>query len=695
MKNIIIATVFSLFTIPVYSQCLTDEYHKKAILAHPEIALEDARFNASVTPAGNKRATKFIIPVVFHVIHTNGPENISKAQIEDQIRVLNEDFSYKNSNKSGIRAQFLNVAADCEIEFRLAQIDPQGNCTDGINRVYNPAHFQGHDNVKSISGARWDYRKYLNIWVISSIYDDPNSTGMTLGFAYLPSSVAAGGLGNLDGIVMRSDRVGTIGTAVASGAGRTLTHEVGHYLGLLHTFDDACAGIGANNGDYCADTPPVNGTFTNQNCPGAGNSCTNDNPDLLDQWENYMDYSQGTCQSMFTVNQRSRMHFSLTNYSFRISLVSASNLLATGVVKGNATPVAAFSSNVRVACVGEPVFYYDNSCKGIVDSKQWTFVGANIASTNKDTPVVIYNTPGKYKVTLMVANTNGNNTLAVEEFIEVRPRVAIDKPSVIQNFNSPTWDLGTGWSLLDKGAVRFRRDSTIGYRGNTSIVAPINNTVPSGQRFQLVTPPVDLRPLIGLNPKISMMVAYVRQNTSSSEELRFFYSRGCDNNWVQFLYRNASFISYNSGTFSPTFTPTSSSQWKQITFSLSNFEKDSNISFMIEVASGEGNPVYIDEINIGQFNTSIQGVDNITDLNIYPNPTGDVLNVTYNNIEGETEVWLENIEGKRICTLLESSDQNGPIQVQYTIDKGVSSGVYILKIRSNNQVINKKVIFAN
>jgi PKD repeat protein len=685
----------TIFSSSVQSQCLTDHYHKEAKQTNPSIQQIEETFYNNVEQVGQtKRATKFIIPVVFHVIHTNGPENITQAQIEDQIRVLNEDFSFKNTNRTSIRSQFTGVTADCEIEFRLARIDPQGNCTNGINRVYSPLHVDARDNVKSISGARWDNRKYLNIWTVSSIKDQSGSGGITLGYAYLPYAVA-GGLGNMDGIVMRADYVGTIGTAVVSGAGRTLTHEVGHYLGLLHTFEDGCSGTGASAGDRCADTPPVAGTFTNASCPVNGNSCNTDAPDLIDQWENFMDYSTGTCQAMFTINQKSIMHSTLTNYTFRISLVSANNLIATGINYSNTAPVAFFSSSKKEVCVGEAVSFYDISCKALVTSRQWTLQGANITSTNKDTPVVTYSQPGKYKVTLMVSNGNGSNTLAVEEYITVKPRVAIDKPSVYQNFESPTWNVATGWSILDAGTYKFVRDTTVtAYKNSACLKAPISTTVPMGQRFQLVTPAIDLRSLSGKSPKISFMVATQRKSTTSTEELRIYYSRGCDNNWTQFLYRNANFISYTTAT-STGFTPTSSNMWKQISFSLNAYENDSNVSFMIEITGNQGNPIYLDAINIGQFNTDVTEIEKSIELNVYPNPSENLLNIDYVNSSGTTEVWLENMEGKRIATILQETDQNGQIHLVWNRDLSISSGIYVLKIKSNNQIFNKKVIFAD
>jgi hypothetical protein len=213
-------------------------------------------------------------------------------------------------------------------------------------------------------------------------------------------------------------------------------------------------------------------------------------------------------------------------------------------------------------------------------------------------------------------------------------------------------------------------------------------------RFQLVTPQIDMRPLAGKSPKLSLMLAYIRQSATSNEEFRLYYSRGCSYNWTQFIYRGATALAYNS-TFSPTFKPSASNQWKQLSFGLNSFEQDSNIAFMIELVSGSGNPIYIDEINIGQYNTDISAVESIKALNIFPNPSEGLLNISYEHNSGETEIWLENLQGQIIDTVLTPTQAEGQVQVQYHKNALINNGLYILKIRSNNQVINKKVIFAN
>src|SRR4030095_11526620 len=112
-----------------------------------------------------------IVPVVVHVLHDCGNGNISKAQILDGIRILNEDYRRLNADTSSTPAPFRSVAADAMVEFRLATLDPNGNCTDGIVRVehirtnsWNP-----RDSLKNVS--HWPSHKYLNIWLVNGIYD--------------------------------------------------------------------------------------------------------------------------------------------------------------------------------------------------------------------------------------------------------------------------------------------------------------------------------------------------------------------------------------------------------------------------------------------------------------------------------------------------------------------------------------------
>ena len=174
MKKIKIVLLF-LLCFPVFSfaqRCVSEINFQEQAKKNPLLIQNRQLFEEQLTKyiAENKSynkttATPRIIPVVFHVIHEGGAENISKAQIEDQIRILNEDFRKLNADAANAPTPFKSVAADCNIEFRLAHKDPNGNCTDGILRVYSPLTNgpTNPDEVKSIS--YWNSSMYLNVWV--------------------------------------------------------------------------------------------------------------------------------------------------------------------------------------------------------------------------------------------------------------------------------------------------------------------------------------------------------------------------------------------------------------------------------------------------------------------------------------------------------------------------------------------------
>lgn len=307
--------------------CRTDEIFLESVKQFPELikAKEEAtQISLGFKPNFQKKATVRIIPVVFHVIHKNGLENISQTQINDAIRILNEDYRKKAGTNGGTSTDPL--ATDFNYEFRLAQFNPNGQPTNGVNRVYNLGTDNAGNSQKSLS--YWDARKYLNVWVVSNIADnDPNS--LILGYAQFPFQINS--QTSTDGIMCRADQYGIIEMASVAQAGRTVTHEVGHWVGLYHPFQGACAGGTANTcqtqGDQVCDTPPVE-SATN-GCPSSRNSCTNETTDKNDLVRNYMDYANGNCMDMFTAGQKTRADGQMAAY--RSNIYSASNLSAIGI----------------------------------------------------------------------------------------------------------------------------------------------------------------------------------------------------------------------------------------------------------------------------------------------------------------------------------------------------------------------------
>lgn len=243
----------------------------------------------------NKKGVSVInIPVVFHVVYKNNLENISKTQIISQLTVLNEDFRRQNIDQINTPSDFQTVAADTEINFCLAQRTPTNDTTGGITRtetsVSSFSLFDDRIFYDTLGGKNiWNSEFYLNIYIcdLSSV----------LGFAAFPSSNP-----NIDGVVIDFENFGKNGTAtVPYHKGRTCTHEVGHWLNLMHIWGDMTCGD-----DFINDTPEQ--VAANYGCPSHPSpTCTNNG----DMFQNYMDYTNDACMNMFTVGQKTRMHATL------------------------------------------------------------------------------------------------------------------------------------------------------------------------------------------------------------------------------------------------------------------------------------------------------------------------------------------------------------------------------------------------
>jgi PKD repeat protein len=242
--------------------CGTDEAIRQLYAAHPELLQSfidnEQIYNSKINAQKDLQSTTvYTIPVVFHVLHQNGSENISDAQIIDGINILNRDMRKLNSDTSLIINRFKPLASDVRIVFELAKLDPQGNCTNGIDRIYTSKTNYGDDSAKV---NPWPRDKYLNVWTAKALLQG------WAGYAYYPSA-SLGPLTVHDGIMMLADYVGSIGTSNANKS-RTLTHEVGHWLDLGHPWNTTI-NISINVGLACGDdlvfdTPITKGHTT---CP--------------------------------------------------------------------------------------------------------------------------------------------------------------------------------------------------------------------------------------------------------------------------------------------------------------------------------------------------------------------------------------------------------------------------------------------
>jgi hypothetical protein len=235
------------------------------------------------------------IPVVVHVLYSNNAENISDAQINSQIAVLNADFRKSNGDAGQVPSEFAGLAADSEINFTLANVTrTASNRTSwGTNNAMKSSANGGVDPV--------DPANFLNIWVC-------NIGSGILGYAQFPGGSAA-----TDGVVVSPQYFGTTGTAAAPfDGGRTATHEVGHYLNLRHIWGDGRC----NRDDFVSDTPKSD--RANYGCPSyPTRHCRS-----TDMTMNYMDYVNDDCMYMFSNGQKARMRSLFAAGGARADLVN-------------------------------------------------------------------------------------------------------------------------------------------------------------------------------------------------------------------------------------------------------------------------------------------------------------------------------------------------------------------------------------
>ena len=327
-------TLFSLNLQAQSNKCATMKILEQRIAKDPSILIrmQQSEIETQKWIAAHPRTkgTKQIItiPVVVHVIWHDPNENISDAQIQSQIDILNEDFRLLNSDSLTDTHPFWIYTADAEIEFCLASRDPSGNTTTGITRTFTDSTtFAEMDNPKySAYGGEdnWDPIKYLNLWVCNL-----SGQGTTLGYAAFPADLATDP--DLDGVVIRYEAFGDIGTAgtggfTANNLGRTATHEVGHWLNLRHIWGDNQPNCGD---DFVADTKPAD--EPNYGCPtfplDANNPCGTDADGEM--YMNYMDYVDDYCMNMFTFGQVTRMQSALNGD--RAGLLTSSGCTPVGI----------------------------------------------------------------------------------------------------------------------------------------------------------------------------------------------------------------------------------------------------------------------------------------------------------------------------------------------------------------------------
>jgi hypothetical protein len=685
MKAIICLLIIMVSSLSLFSQesqpCYFDQITNKRTLAKAERQIQ-AKINQRLI-SGNERSSSDsirTIPVVVHIIHNGSSENISEAQVQSQIQVLNEDFGKMagtNGDGSGV---------DTEVRFCLAKIDPDGDCTNGIVRIKSPlTNHQAYQRPLLKELSFWNNTRYLNIYIVKSI------NGNVGGYSSFP-----GGPADEDGIVVRHNLFGNMGTASA-GLGRTTSHEVGHWFGLYHTFNNGCGTDLCTDGDYVCDTPPQSGpsyTCITQN------TCSNDIPDLNDLKENYMNYTPDACQSMFTAGQSERIHATLD--TIRTEIWLATNLEATGCdsnyVAPDICPVAVdFVTLNTDICNGNSAYFMDKSLNNPTNW-QWTFTGGEPVSSTDQNPTVTYNSVGTFAVKLVVSDGVSSDSLETTGYITVSLPGTGDALTFAENFDSGIYPPSNLTINNLDGGITWELDSMASVSGDYSI--KINNLINTnyGSTDELILPYLDLTTAHpDSNVYMSYKWAYAKSDPTFSDEMLVLLSVDCGVNYTQIFYRTQNALTTGPVQTTP-FVP-DSSQWKNAHISLNSYRDEPYVQLKIVNVTDGGNNLYIDNIYVGDGSNLITGLNEIPGdigiLRLYPNPATNHTTLEY-SLARQSKVNFDvyNLRGQLIRSLNERNMTKGNHEIIVSTEE-FEQGIYFIKIQAETTTKTVKLVILN
>jgi len=556
------------------------------------------------------------IPVVVHVIHNGTPvgegANIPLAQIQSQIRTLNEDFRRQNADAANTPAEFLPVAADAMIEFVLARQDPEGLPTTGINRVlgfkdvYEPA-----DASLISSLALWPPEEYLNIWVITL-------SPPFIGYASFPIAPDLPGLNfqptlrERDGVTSDYRYFGTGGNAVTNSRGRTLTHEVGHFFGLRHIWGDA---QNLNNGcevdDFVPDTPnqqrPTSGCPTN-----IRSSC-----DSRDMIENYMDYTADPCMNLFTQGQVERMNVVLASSERRNSLINnRATVFPDGIpnlslsMTNIINPDEFFCENptipqIQVRNLGlntinsVVVTVRVNGATAYNQTIPLSLPTGDIAVLNLNPIVLNEGTANLFEVEIIQINGGSAAQNASPNLISSTPSL---QPSISLPYQYAPGDINNLWSVInpEPGSITWAPiNLTLG--GSQQEAIYINNyeNEEVGAIDYLVSPQFDLTGIA--NAQLSFDIAHSPYNESGFDDrLWIVVSTDCGSSVTLFnsIYQRESIEMQTAAPTRDEYFPASLNEFRKELVNLSEYAGQGNVRVAFISINGFGNNIFLRNIRI-------------------------------------------------------------------------------------------------
>lgn len=685
--------------------CGTDELQQYYIDQNPGLEQQLQQLRAdmlqNMDPQALKSTAQITIPVVIHVIHEGEAigtgTNLSEAQVLSQIDVLNEDYRKLNADTSSTPGVFKPFAADVEIEFKLAVRDPDGNVTTGITRMQGPQNGYTMTEFDQLvkPNTVWDRDNYLNIWTTKLT----GASSGTLGYAIKPGNSA-----DIDGVVIGFRYFGNTGNLQSPfNQGRTCTHEVGHWLGLDHLW-----GVGDPSVTDCvgddgiADTPEQG--KANYGCPTFPSTSCSNGPNG-DMFMNYMDYVNDACMNMFTEGQktlmynilngpRSSIRFSTaaTLYEYDAALIDVVHPSDT-ICTTDLLPIITIK-NEGTATITQLFVTYnlDNS-----NLNQIVWTGSLATGAVLDIPVAnLTLTPGDHSLEIYLSSPNGqldensvNDIITLDVYVQGGASAGFPLPFV-QDFDGLLTFPPNGWAInnIDGDTTEWRENLFVSGYGETGSCLWLNlfDITATGIVDEFITLPIELS-AADQHPALTFDVAYAKQDVGSSDQLNVYYSLDCGNTWHLGWSKSGDALSTTTdrvGAFVPV-----AEDWTTQQMITQGVAGQQNVMYKFEVVSGGGNNIYIDNININEWTVGVEELEEVLELNMYPNPTNGIVRFS-STTEHTTWIGLSiySLSGKQVF------DKSLNAQVLDTqIDvTDLSTGLYIVKLDSDKGAVYRKLM---
>ncbi len=627
------------------------------------------------------------IPVVVHVLYNTAEQNVSDEKIIEQIDVLNNDYARKNQDAASTPSAFQSIAAGTGIQFCLAKRDPNGKPTTGIVRKFTTeTAFAIGDDVKfNVSGGAnaWPANDYLNLWIC-------NLQGSLLGFATFPGSAAA-----TDGVVIYYQTIGgpdKIGINNAYSLGRTLTHEVGHWLGLYHIWGDdgeSCTGT-----DYVDDTP--NQADEHYGVPVFPVISCNNNPNG-DMFMNFMDYTDDFGMNSFTTGQADVM--SDVMQFDRVSLLTSNGCVAPAAISVDAAVAAIGPQEILCSqSFGAAVILKNAGTSSITSAKikyavdddsmltfNWTgTLAAGASDTVELTGLTALDGIHHFTVQCTLVNgvaetVNTSNNISVKEFTVAS--YAFSLPFT-EDFEAKLFP-SQAWNIMnsDNGTI-WMRTNIAAKTGKASLWINENSSTSKGTYDDVTIKPLNFSTIT--HPYLAFDVAYQYNDAdTNTHTLEVLASSDCGQTWTVVSSKSNNTLATSIGVetiFSP--SPT---QWRKDTLSLIAFAGRASVILKFRNIAGNCKGLFIDDIKIGSVRDIFPDAGNIT-FSITPNPTKGEMNFNLILLENsEATLRIFDSRGRKVF----ERNYTGETASDRIYLKQLRAGVYSAQVLSGG---NKKAM---